>query len=82
MAGDEAAGPQERADGAEVPAASSAVLSVLADLTYWIEHGVRIVAVEPDAGDGVRVGVTSHPATAEQALRGHYAFAVTCWVYE
>jgi hypothetical protein len=42
---------------------------------------VRIVAVEPDAGDGVRVGVTDHPATAEQALRGHYAFPVTCWVY-
>jgi hypothetical protein len=78
MAGDDVPGST---DGPDEPAASAAVLAVLADLTYWFEHGVRIVAVEPDAGDGVRVGVTSHPATAEQALRGHYTFPVTCWVY-
>jgi hypothetical protein len=27
----------------------------------------------------VRVGVTSHPATAEQVLAGHYSFPVRCW---
>jgi hypothetical protein len=82
MAGDEAGGPDERAGGSDGTGPTPSVLSVLADLTYWIEHGVRIVAVEPDAGDGVRVGVTDHPATAEQALRGHYAFPVACWVYD
>ena len=66
------------ADDHAVPAAGAAVLAVLADLRYWSERGLRIVAVEPDGGDGVRVGVTSHPATAEQALAGHYSFAVTC----
>jgi len=60
-------------------AAGANVLAVLADLRYWSERGVRIVAVEPGAGDGVRIGVTSHPATAEQALHGHYSFPVTCW---
>jgi hypothetical protein len=40
---------------------------------------VRIVAVEPGDGDGVHVGVTSHPATAEQVLAGHYSFPVRCW---
>jgi hypothetical protein len=67
-----------RDDAVDAPAGAS-VLSVLADLRYWSERGVRIVAVEPGDGDGVRVGVTSHPATAEQALRGHYSFPVTCW---
>jgi len=63
-------------------AASSAggpVLAVLADLRYWSDRGVRIVAVEPGADDGVRVGVTDHAATAERALQGHYPFPVTCW---
>jgi len=68
MAGDEA-GP-----------AGAAVLAVLADLRYWSDRGVRIVAVEPGEGDAVRVGVTSHPTTAEQVLAGHYSFPVTCWV--
>ena len=62
------------------PPAGEAVLAVLADLRYWSDRGVRIVAVEPGHDDGVRVGVTSHPTTAEQALRGHYPFPVTCWV--
>ena len=66
-------------DDAVTPPAGEAVLAVLADLRYWSERGVRIVAVEPGDGDGVRVGVTSHPATAEQALAGHYSFAVTCF---
>jgi hypothetical protein len=63
--------------------AGEAVLAVLADLRYWSARGVRIVAVEPaevDGADGVRLGVTSHPTTAEQALRAHYTFPVRCWV--
>lgn len=59
--------------------AGETVLAVLADLRYWSDRGVRIVAVEPGDGDGVRVGVTSHPATAERVLAGHYSFPVTCW---
>jgi hypothetical protein len=70
-----------RDGAAQPPAAGSAVLAVLADLGYWSDRGVRIAAVEPGPDDGVRVGVTSHPATAEQALRGHYSFPVTCWAY-
>ena len=66
-------------DGAAGPPAGEAVLAVLADLRYWSDRGVRIVAVEPDHDDGVRVGVTSHPTTAEQVLRGHYSFDVKCW---
>ena len=65
-------------DAAGSPAGES-VLAVLADLQYWSQRGVRIVAVEPGDDDGVRVGVTDHPATAEQALTGRYAFPVTCW---
>jgi hypothetical protein len=61
------------------PLAGAAVLAVLADLRYWADHGVQIVAVEPGDGDGVRVGVSDHPATAEQALCGHYSFPVECW---
>jgi hypothetical protein len=61
------------------PQAGAAVLAVLADLRYWSDHGVQIVAVEPDDGDGVRVGVRNHPTTAEQALCGHYSFPVACW---
>ena len=59
--------------------AGTDVLAVLADLRYWADRGVRIVAVEPGDGDDVRVGVTSHPATAEQVLAGHYSFPVRCW---
>jgi hypothetical protein len=59
--------------------AGTGVLAVLADLRYWADRGVRIVAVEPGDGDGVRVGVTSHPTTAEQVLAGHYSFPVRCW---
>ena len=59
--------------------AGTDVLAVLADLRYWADRGVRIVAVEPGDGDGVRVGVTSHPATAEQVLASHYSFPVRCW---
>ena len=66
-------------DVPDVPAAGEAVLAVLADLRYWSDRGVRIVAVEPGDGDGVRVGVTSHPTTAEQVLRSRYPFAVTCF---
>jgi hypothetical protein len=61
------------------PSAGASVLAVLADLKYWSDRGVRIVAVEPGDSDGVRVGVTDHAATAEQALQGHYPFPVTCW---
>jgi hypothetical protein len=61
------------------PQAGAAVLAVLADLRYWSDRGVRIVAVEPDDSDGVRVGVSDHAATAEQALCGHYSFPVACW---
>jgi hypothetical protein len=60
-------------------AAGAGVLAVLSDLRYWSDRGVRIVAVEPGHDDGVRVGVTSHPATAEQVLAGHYSFPVRCW---
>jgi len=65
-------------DAADPPAGDS-VLALLADLQYWSERGVRIVAVEPGDDDGVRIGVMNHPATAEQALQGHYPFSVTCW---
>ena len=61
------------------PPASEAVLAVLADLRYWSDRGVRIVAVEPGGDAGVRVGVTSHPTTAERVLSSHYSFVVTCW---
>jgi hypothetical protein len=71
-------GTSMAAAGAD-PQAGAAVLAVVADLRYWSDHGVRIVAVEPDDGDGVRVGVSDHPATAEQALCGHYSFPVACW---
>jgi hypothetical protein len=60
-------------------AAGTTVLAVLADLRYWSDRGVRIVAVEPGDDDEVLVGVTSHPATAEQVLAGHYSFPVRCW---
>ena len=68
-------------DGAAEPSTGAAVLAVLADLRYWADRGVRIAAVEPGEGDGVRVGVTSHPTTAQQALRSHYSFPVSCWSY-
>ena len=55
-------------DDAAEPPTGAAVLAVLADLRYWADRGVRIAAVEPGEGDGVRVGVTSHPTTAQQAL--------------
>jgi hypothetical protein len=60
-------------------AAGEDVLAVLSDLRYWSDRGVRIVAVEPGDDGEVRVGVTSHPTTAEQALAGHYSFPVRCW---
>jgi hypothetical protein len=66
-------------DAPDAPPAGEAVLAVLADLRYWSDRGVRIVAVEPGEDDGVRVGVTSHPTTAERVLRGHYSFDVRCW---
>jgi hypothetical protein len=66
-------------DTPAAPPAGEAVLAVLADLRYWSDRGVRIVAVEPGCGDGVRVGVTSHPTTAEHVLRSHYLFDVRCW---
>lgn len=66
---------------AAAPPAHAGVLAVLADLGYWADRGVRIAAVEPGEDDGVRVGVTSHPTTAQQALRSHYSFPVTCWPY-
>jgi hypothetical protein len=66
-------------DAAADPPAGESVLAVLADLQYWSERGVRIVAVEPGDDDGVRVGVMDHPATPEQALQGRYPFPVTCW---
>jgi len=67
-------------DAAEAPR-GAAVLAVLADLRYWADRGVRIAAVEAGQGDGVHVGVTSHPTTAQQALCSHYSFPVTCWSY-
>ena len=66
----------------DVPAdlpAGEAVLAVLADLRYWSDRGVQIVAVEPGDDDGVRVGVTSHSTPAERVLHGHYSFDVRCW---
>ena len=63
------------------PRAGAAVLAVLGDLRYWADRGVRIAAVEPGGENGVRVGVRSHPTTAQQAMRSHYSFSVTCWSY-
>ena len=68
-------------DDAAQPPAGAAVLAVLADLRYWADRGVRIAAVEPGEGYGVRIGVRSHPTTAQQALCSHYSFPVTCWSY-
>ena len=68
-------------DDAAEPSAGAAVLAVLADLRYWADRGVRIAAVEAGQGDGVHIGVTSHPTTAQQALCSHYSFPVTCWSY-
>ena len=68
-------------DDAAQPPAGAAVLAVLADLRYWADRGVRIAAVEPGGGNGVRVGVRSHPTTAQQAMCSHYSFPVTCWSY-
>jgi len=63
-------------------APTAAVQAVLADLHYWSDRGVRIALVEPTSGGGVRVGVTSQPITAEQALTARYAFPVSCCVYQ
>lgn len=68
-------------DDAAQPPAGAAVLAVLADLRYWADRGVRIAAVEPGEGHGVRIGVRSHPTTAQQALCSHYSFPVACWSY-
>ena len=68
-------------DDAAEPPAGAAVLAVLADLRYWADRGVRIAAVEPGDANGVRIGVRSHPTTAQQALRSHYSFPVACWSY-
>jgi hypothetical protein len=68
-------------DDAAEPPAGAAVLAVLADLRYWSDRGVRIAAVEPGEARGVRVGVRSHPTTAQQALNSHYSFSVSCWSY-
>jgi hypothetical protein len=61
---------------------TEAVQSVLADLHYWSDRGVRIALVEPTADGGVRVGVASQPTTAEHALQCRYTFPVTCCAYE
>jgi hypothetical protein len=68
-------------DDAAQPPAGATVLAVLADLGYWADRGVQIAAVEPGKGDGVRVGVRSHPSTAQHALGSHYSFPVSCWSY-
>jgi len=68
-------------DDAAQPPAGAAVLAVLADLGYWSDRGVRIAAVEPGEGDGVRGGVRSHPTMAQQALGSHYSFPASCWSY-
>jgi hypothetical protein len=68
-------------DEAAEPPAGAAVLAVLADLRYWADRGVRIAAVEPGDANGVRVGVRSHPTTAQRALCSHYSFPVACWSY-
>ena len=48
-------------DDAAQPPAGAAVLAVLADLRYWADRGVRIAAVEPGDGNGVRIGVREPP---------------------
>jgi hypothetical protein len=68
-------------DDAAEPPAGAAVLAVLADLRYWSDRGVQIAAVEPAEARGVRVGVRSHPTTAQQALNSHYSSSVSCWSY-
>lgn len=68
-------------DEAAEPPAGTAVIAVLADLRYWADRGVRIAAVEPGEANGVRVGVRSHPTTAQHALCSHYSFPVACWSY-